>query len=122
MLDSRRTGDIMDASSNRATFLILAYLWPLAVVPLVLEKHDAEVQWHARHGLVLMAFELLVLFAFSLVTGLVSLMTLGLGCALSLFTVVLWIAILVLHFVAMLKALGGTRLIVPGISVYADKF
>src|SRR5437016_5802174 len=46
-------------SANRGVMIVLAYLWPLALVPLLLEKHDADVQWHARHGLVLMAAELL---------------------------------------------------------------
>ena len=59
--------------------IVLAYLWPLALVPLLLEKQDPEVQWHAKHGLVLMIAELLVFFAYIAVTSLVSLATLVLG-------------------------------------------
>ena len=43
------------ASPNRGVMIVLAYLWLLALIPLLLEKQDAEVQWHAKHGLVLMA-------------------------------------------------------------------
>jgi hypothetical protein len=110
------------ASPNRGAMIVLAYLWPLALVPLLLEKQDADVQWHAKHGLVLMGAELLVLFAFSFVTSLVSLATLGLGCALSMLVILLWVAILVVHVVAILKGLAGTRLIIPGVSLYANRF
>ena len=54
-----------DSSSNRGVMIVLAYLWPLAIVPLLLEKDDADVQWHAKHGLVLLAAELLLLIACS---------------------------------------------------------
>ena len=43
--------------------IVLAYLWPLALVPLLVEKNDPEVQWHAKHGIVLMVAELVLLFA-----------------------------------------------------------
>ncbi len=102
--------------------LVLAYLWPLAIVPLVVEKGDSEVQWHAKHGLVLLAAEIILVVGVSLLMALASLMTLSLGCAVSLLGVALWVVILALHLVAMLKALGGSRLIVPGVSQYADRF
>jgi len=108
--------------SNRGAMIVLAYLWPLAIVPFLLEKQDLEVQWHAKHGLVLMGAELLVLFGFSIMTSLVSLATLGLGCALSMFVVLLWVAILIVHVIAILKGLGGSRLVIPGVSMYADRF
>ena len=41
-------------SSNRNVMIVLSYLWLLALVPLLTEKDDKEVQWHAKHGLVLM--------------------------------------------------------------------
>jgi len=111
-----------DSSSNRGVMIVLAYLWPLAIVPLLLEKDDADVQWHAKHGLVLLAAELLLLTAFAVLTSLVSLATFGLGCALSMFVILIWMAILGGHIVAIIKAMGGTRLIIPGISEYANRF
>src|SRR6478672_1296086 len=56
-------------SPNRGVMIVLEYLWALTLVPLLLEKHDAEVQWHARHGLVLMAAEILVLFGYVVFTS-----------------------------------------------------
>jgi len=111
-----------DSSSNRGVMIVLAYLWPLAIVPLLLEKDDAEVQWHAKHGLVLLAAELLLLIGLAVLTSLVSLATFVFGCALSMFVILLWVAILGLHIVAIIKAMGGTRLIIPGISELANRF
>ena len=102
--------------------IALAYLWPLAIVPLLLEKDDAEVQWHAKHGLVLMVAELLVLLAFTMITSIVSLATFGLGCVLSLFVVFIWVAILAVHVMAIVRGLNGSRLIVPYVSEYANRF
>ena len=99
--------------------IVLAYLWPLALLPLLLDKHDPEVQWHARHGLVLMIAELVLGSGYILVTSIVSLRTLGLGCVLSIALVFGWIGILAMHVVAILKGVSGSRLIVPGVSSYA---
>lgn len=109
-------------SPNRGVMIVLAYLWPLALVPLLLEKDDPDVQWHAKHGIVLMIAELVLLFAYIMVTSLVSLATLGLGCILGVFVVFGWIGILALHVTAILKGVNGQRLIVPHVSEYADRF
>jgi uncharacterized membrane protein len=110
------------ASSNRGLMIVLAYLWPLAIVPLVVENEDSEVRWHAKNGLVLMIAELIVLLAFTMMTSLISIATFGVGCVLSIFVVFIWIAILAVHVIAIVKGINGTRLIVPGISEYANRF
>ena len=110
------------ASPNRGVMIVLAYLWPLALVPLLLDKHDPDVQWHAKHGLVLMIAELTLLVAYVVLTSLVSLATLGLGCVLSILLVFGWIGILALHVVAILKGVSGTRLVIPGLSDYANRW
>ena len=107
---------------HRAAMIVLAYLWPLAIVPLLADREDPEVQWHAKHGLVLMIAELLLFLAFTLVTALVSVATFGLGCVVSLFSVFVWIAIVGLHVAAIIKGINGTRLTVPGVSDYANRF
>jgi uncharacterized membrane protein len=114
---------MVDASPNRATMLVLAYLWPLAVVPLLLSKEDSEVQWHAKHGLVLMAAELLAVLVLLVLTAAMTMMAFGVGLALSvLFFILLWATILIVHVLAMIKALGGSRLDVPAVSRYAARF
>jgi hypothetical protein len=54
--------------------------------------------------------------------SLASLMAFSFGCALGLLVVVLWIAILGLHLAAIVKALAGSRLIVPYVSDLVDRF
>jgi len=111
-----------DASPNRGVMIVLAYLWVLALVPLLVEKHDSEIQWHARHGIVLTVAELALLFAYILMTSLVSVASLGLGFILLLLVVFAWVGILGLHVVAILKGVNGGRLLVPGVSRYADSW
>jgi hypothetical protein len=107
---------------NRKSMIVLAYLWPLALVPLHLGRDDAEIQWHARNGIGLMIAEIVLVFGLVIVTTIVSLATLGIGCVLSLFIVFVWIGIFALHLVAIVKGLGGHRLVIPGLSQYASRF
>ena len=69
-------------SSNRNVMIVLSYLWLLALVPLLTEKDDKEVQWHAKHGLVLMVAELFLWIAISVVLGAIPVF----GCIGLLFT------------------------------------
>jgi hypothetical protein len=101
---------------------VLAYLWPLALVPLLLDKTDPEAQWHAKHGLVLMIAEALLVFFWFVMTFFVARAALGVGCVFLTFVVFGWIAILAVHIVAILKGLNGRRLIIPGLSDYANRF
>jgi hypothetical protein len=109
------------SSPNRGVMIVLAYLWVLAFIPLIVERQDPDVQWHAKHGLVLMTAEFVLLLGYVVMTSVVSLATLGLGCVLSLFLVFGWVGVLALHLVAILKGISGSRLIVPGLSSYADR-
>ena len=102
--------------------IVLAYLWLLAVIPLLVEKQDPEVQWHAKHGIVLMIAELAALFAYMLLTSIVTVAAFGLGCILSLFLVFAWVGILAFHVAAIIKGVNGGRLIIPGLSDYANRF
>lgn len=57
------------ASPKRGVMIVLAYLWLLALTPLLVEKDDAELQWHAKHGLVLFGAEIAVFFAPSILSA-----------------------------------------------------
>jgi uncharacterized membrane protein len=109
-------------SSNRNVMIVLAYLWLLALVPLLVEKNDPEVQWHAKHGIVLMVAEIVLWIALGLLSTVLGAVTAGLGCLVGLFYPILWILILVVHIVAIVKGVNGTRLIIPGLSEYANRF
>jgi hypothetical protein len=112
----------MELPTNRKSMTLLAYLWPLALVPLLLGKDDAEVQWHARNGIGLMVAELVLMFALTLLASIVSLVTLGLGCVLGLFIVCVWIGVFAVYILAVVKGRGGQRLVIPGLSQYASGF
>lgn len=105
--------------------LVLAYLWPLALIPLLLPTEDPEVQWHAKHGLVLMVAEIAIVLAaalISIVLQLLMMATLGVVFLASLVFVVAWAGVLAVHVFAIVRALNGYRLIIPGVSQYASRF
>jgi len=100
-------------SSNRSVMLVLSYLGILALIPLLTEKNDREVQWHARHGLVLLVGYMVLtvaLFMVSLVVGF-----------LGMLQVPLWIGYVVVIVLGITNALNGKRLVLPGISEFADR-
>ena len=57
------------ASPNRGLLVVLAYLWLLALVPLLVEEQDQEVRWHAKHGLLLFGAEFAAFIALAIVSG-----------------------------------------------------
>jgi uncharacterized membrane protein len=105
------------ASSNRNVMIVLSYLWILALVPLLTEKDDKEVQWHAKHGIVLMVAELALWILISVITGAMG----PIGCIAALFTPLVALGELVLHILCIVKGINGQRLIIPGLSEYANK-
>ena len=104
-------------SSNRGVMIVLSYLWLLALVPLLVEKDDKEVQWHAKHGIVLMLAELLFWIAMYIVQAILGTI---LGCLFALLTFPVGLAFLAVHILAIVKGINGGRLIIPGVSHYAD--
>jgi uncharacterized membrane protein len=110
-------------SSNRSVMIVLAYLWLLALVPLLVEKNDTEVQWHAKHGIVLMVAEVIFWIAYSIISTLLGAITGGvLGCILGLFGPLFALAIIAVHVVCMVKGVNGQRFMIPAISEYASRF
>ena len=106
-------------SSNRNVMIVLSYLWLLALVPLLTEKDDRDVQWHAKHGIVLMVAELVLWVAVTMVNIVTGLFV---GCLIGFLSLFLWVAIVVLHIMCIVKGINGQRLIIPGVSQYADRF
>lgn len=98
--------------------LVLSYLGILALIPLLVEKDDPEVQWHAKHGIVLLV-SWIILYILLAVLELIPGVGLILGCAL---LPLVTIAILVVHIICIIKALQGSRLRIPVISDYADQW
>jgi len=94
--------------------LVLAYLGILAVIPLVVEKNDPEVQWHAKHGIVLLVAEVILAILIGIITHIVPFA----GCILW----IIWPLIFLFHIFLIVKAVNGQRIMIPGLSEYADRF
>lgn len=105
-------------SPNRTIMLILSYLGILALIPLLVEKEDAEVQWHAKHGIILLAAWIVVWVAL-IIISMVPVVGTAIGCLLS---VVLPLGILVVHIICIVKALNGDKFRLPMISDFADQW
>lgn len=96
--------------------LVLSYLAFLGVIPLLFSR-DSEVRWHARNGLLLFG----AVAAIVLVATLVGTVLPALGC---LYATLMFFVLALYAFIAILaivKALDGQRLLVPGISKYAGR-
>lgn len=104
-------------SSNRTIMIVLSYLWLLALVPLLVEKGDREVQWHAKHGIVLMIAEIILYIAIMIVQYVLGSF---LACIVGLLFFPVWLAILVVHILCIVKGVNGQRFTIPGVSQYAD--
>ena len=97
--------------------IVLAYLWILALVPLLVEKEDREVQWHAKHGLVLLAVEIIIGIVFGIVMQIP-----GVGCVSCAVYPVYALGVVAVHVMCIVKGMKGERFIIPGLSPFADRF
>ncbi len=111
------TPPIGTISPNRTIMLVLAYLGPLALIPFLTEKNDPEVQWHAKHGLVLCV----MWFAICLVLAVITHIPI-LGWAAACVSCVVPLAILAFHVYLIIQAVNGKRVMIPGVSEYANRF
>jgi uncharacterized membrane protein len=104
-------------SSNRSVMIVLAYLWILSLVPLLVEKNDQDVQWHAKNGIVFMVAEIAFWIVFNIVVYMMPF-----GCVVGLIGPLVALAFLAVHIVAIIKGLNGQRLVIPTLSEYASRF
>lgn len=103
-------------STNRGLMIILSYLWILALIPLLVEKDDKEIQWHAKNGLVLTIAEVILQLLVNAIA------VTGIGCVFAIFIPLIFLGFTVIRVIAIVKGLNGERFIVPGLSQYVDKF
>lgn len=102
-------------SPNRNIMIVLSYLGLLAIIPFVVEKDDREVQWHSKNGLIFFAADVAVMIVVTIISHFLPCV----GCFLPLIVSAL---IAVVHIMAIMKGLNGQRMIIPGLSEYADRF
>src|SRR5688572_29106805 len=84
--------------------LVLAYLAPLSLIPLLTVKDSPYVKWHAANGLALG----IVMFGVNFILGLTGIF--------GIFICLLAPVLIVLDLIAMIKALKGERWRIPGVS------
>jgi uncharacterized membrane protein len=101
---------------TRSWLLVLAYLAVLGFVALAVSR-DREVRWHARNGLALFGAVVAVGILATLIGVLVPSLTCLYAVAMGIVGL-LYVSIVVL---AVVKALEGQRLMIPGISTYASR-
>ena len=97
--------------------LVLSYLAFLGMVPLLFANRDSEIRWHARNRLLLFGAVVGIAIAATLVGTVLP----ALGC---LYATLMFFVLALYAFIAILaivKALDGQRLLVPGISRYAGR-
>ena len=109
-------------SENRKIMVVLAYFGLLALIPLLVEKDDKEVQWHAKHGLVLTVFEVVVIIGLQVLIMILGAISGGLGCIFGLLFPVFILAVLIIHILCIVKGLNGQRFLIPGISEFTNRF
>ncbi|HKH48809.1 MAG TPA: hypothetical protein VKM72_29430 [Thermoanaerobaculia bacterium] len=116
------SGAAPTVSPNRTLMIVLSYLWILFLVPLLVEKDDPEVQWHAKHGLVIFLAEIILQAVLWVVSMVLNNIWGGFGCGLGLLGTFVWLGFLALRIAAIMKGVNGQRLIIPGISEYVKRF
>jgi uncharacterized membrane protein len=110
-------------SPNRSIMIVLSYILFLGIVPLVVEKEDREVQWHAKHGLVLFVAEFIIGVALSVFGMMLAFIHLGfVGCLLWFVHILFWVVSVIVAIICIVKGLKGERFLIPGISQFADRF
>ncbi len=105
------------ANGQRNLMRVLAYMGPLACIPLLVDGLDDETRWHAKNGLVLFVAEILGWIVLGVLAQIP-----GASCLGCFVVPVIALAILVVHVVAAVRAVNDQRLVVPGVSGFADRF
>ncbi len=95
--------------------LVLAYLWILALIPLLVETDDEEIQWHAKHGIILTVFWIIISVALTILTTLTGGI---LGCITCFYPLV----VLGIHIYLMVQAVNGKKVKLPVVSDFVDQW
>ena len=103
------------SSDNRTMMIILAYLGPFALIPFLMEKDDQDLQWHAKHGLVLFGADIVISIILTVLRAVIPCV----GCLVMLLA---WFAVAAVHIICMVKGVKRERFLIPGLSDLVDKF
>jgi uncharacterized membrane protein len=108
----------MSSAFRPRPFLVaISYAGFLGILPLFFARRDAEVRWHARNGLALF----LALAAAGTVATLVGILVPSLSCVYGVTMAIAGLLYVMIALLATVKAMSGQRLIIPGVSRYANR-
>jgi uncharacterized membrane protein len=107
-----------DSRSQPVGMLVLSYLTFLGFIPFLAARGNREVRWHAANGLLLFGS----VVAIGVLATIVGILVPSLSCIYPILMFLVLIVYTIIAILAIVKALDGQRLIVPGISRYADRF
>jgi uncharacterized membrane protein len=103
-------------NTDRTIFLVLSYLGILSLIPLLAKKDDAEVQWHAKNGVVLFGAEVVWVIVRIILSRIP-----GVGCSMVVVGCVVWLGFLALSILCIMKAVQGQRFRIPVLTDIAEK-
>ena len=103
--------------TKRSGLLVLSYVGFLGLLSLLAAKRDPEVRWHALNGLLLFA----ALAAVGLSATLIGIAVPALSCLYAVAMLIASVLYLLIAVLAIVKALNGQRLMIPGISAHATR-
>lgn len=103
-------------SSDRTLMLVLSYAWLLSLIPLFTKRDDAEVQWHAKNGLVIAAIETIIMILWEISRRFFPWFT----CLVSFIPCLLILGLFALSIVGMIKAINGQRFRIPVLTDFAE--
>lgn len=101
----------------------LAYLCPpfTGLLILLLERENAEVRFHAWHGIAFGVFLIAVGFIITILSNLFWMMSFWLYGIFSMFLLLLWITLFVVWVVLLVRAYQGAVLVLPYLTEWARK-
>lgn len=112
-----RDNDAMTLSpARRFPLIVLAYLGPLAVIPLLVARQaarDDDVRWHAWQGLLFSTGVMAIVGGLTAIAGLTALSSLPGGITLGIVTWLVWTLALVVQLAALAAGLTGARVVLP---------
>jgi uncharacterized membrane protein len=107
----------MSPHTRSPGMLILAYLPLLGLIALLASKQDREIRWHSKNGQLLFA----AVVAIAVAATAIGILVPPLSCLYGIFMFFVAGIYAIVVLLAVVKALQGERVIVPGISRYADR-
>jgi uncharacterized membrane protein len=103
-------------SPTRAGLLVLSYLAILGFIPLLISR-DREARWHARNGLLLFG----VVFVAGLILTAIGILVPSTTCLYAVAMGIVSMAYVGIVVLAIVLAVQGQRLMIPGVSAHASR-